>query len=395
MGIGESPVKTSKGCVVSLCPLSVADGRGVEGRQATLPAPLLPSPRFLVSEPDCGLRLARDSFLTKLYHTYRDSSDRDEIIADCVKSFVTWCNSPDYLIFREELEDGTVRFRGGKARKRGNDIDLWKLRKRFQEAEKRFDSILKFERGEHSTFQSNTFFFTLTYDRTALTIGDAWDRVSRDYQRYVAWLRRIFGSCAVVRVFSAHTDGYPHIHFIIVLKNRMWKVKWYRGKSGRRRLRLLRKKGKKGEYGDPTVEFLASGWEHGFIDVQGVSDIKTSFEYLLGYASGKGVEKELKKNITGDKSLALNWLFRKRAFAISNPDLIIFTSITRTKIPPRDPKIRHVDLVAIVRIDFFDRPPPFSIDLEAWGDLKRDVFLVCGNIIEKENEEKRQVKRFS
>ena len=146
---------------------------------------------------------------------------------------------------------------------------------------------------------------------------------------------------------------------------------------------------------DPTVEYLASGWEHGFIDVQGVSDTKMAFGYLLGYASGQGVEKEAKNNITGDKSLTLNWLFRKRSFAISNPDLIFFTSITRTKIPSRDPNIRHIDLVAIVRIEFFDRQPPFSIDLEAWSDLKRDVLLVCGNIIEKENKEKRQVKRFS
>ena len=126
-----------------------------------------------------------------------------------------------------------------------------------------------------------------------------------------------------------------------------------------------------------------------------MNDTKTVFGYLLGYASGQGVEKEAKNNITGDKSLTLNWLFRKRSFAISNPDLIFFTSTTRTKIPSRDPNIRHVDLVAIVRIEFFDRPPPFSIDLEAWSDLKRDVLLVCGNIIEKENEEKRQMKRFA
>jgi hypothetical protein len=172
-------------------------------------------------------------------------------------------------------------------------------------------------------------------------------------------------------------------------------VKWHRGEDGRRRLRLIRKNGPKGV--DPTVEFLASGWGHGFIDVQGVSnnDTKKVFGYLLGYASGQEVEKEAEKNITGNKSLALNWLFRKRSFAISNPDLIFFTSITETKILLRDPNIRHVDLVAIVKIEFFDRPPPFSIDLEAWKDLKRDVLLVCGNIIEKENEEKRQVKRFS
>jgi len=73
-------------------------------------------------------------------------------------------------------------------------------------------------------------------------------------------------------------------------------------------------------------------------------------------------------------------------------EFIFFTSVTRAKIPSRDPNIRYIDLVAIVHIEFFDRPPPFSIDLEAWNDLKRDVLSVCSIVIEKENEEKRQLK---
>ena len=96
-----------------LCSDDVWDGGG--GEQATLPESLLPSPRFLVSEPDCGLRLARTTFLNKLYHTYRNNSDREEILCAIVNSYITWRDSPDYLIFREELKDGSVRFRGGKA----------------------------------------------------------------------------------------------------------------------------------------------------------------------------------------------------------------------------------------------------------------------------------------
>ena len=54
-----------------------------------------------------------------------------------------------------------------------------------------------------------------------------------------------------------------------------------------------------------------------------------------------------------------------------------------------------MDLVAIVRIDFLDHPPPFLIDLDAFSNLKRDVLSVCGDIIERENKEKRQKKRFA
>ena len=75
--------------------------------------------------------------------------------------------------------------------------------------------------------------------------------------------------------------------------------------------------------------------------------------------------------------------------------VLIPLCITQTKLPPRDPKITHIDLVAIVKIKFFDRPPPFSIGLETWSDLKRDVLSVCEEIIKEENEEKRRRNRFA
>jgi len=75
---------------------------------------------------------------------------------------------------------------------------------------------MKFERSEHNTFKCNAFFITLTYDRTGLMVGEAWDEAPGDYHRYMAWLVKHFGRVAPIRAFSSHKDNYPHIHVIVI-----------------------------------------------------------------------------------------------------------------------------------------------------------------------------------
>jgi hypothetical protein len=77
----------------------------------------------------------------------------------------------------------------------------------------------------------------------------------------------------------------------------------------------------------------------------------------------------------------MNWLYRKRSFAISDPSLFVFSStcITRTKHTTKDPTITRIELLGIVQLDFFGKPPPFSIDLDAFPDQKADVLDACNS----------------
>jgi hypothetical protein len=76
----------------------------------------------------CGssLSLARQLFIPILYRTYYDSPDRDIIIERVKSAHSKWLEAPTYNTFKNTLPDGTTELVGGKARKRGNDIDQWR-----------------------------------------------------------------------------------------------------------------------------------------------------------------------------------------------------------------------------------------------------------------------------
>jgi hypothetical protein len=173
--------------------------------------------------------------------------------------------------------DCSVTTKGGLGRKRGNPIDRWKTKQQFQTAGVAYASALQLERVSHDTFTDNTFHMTLTYDPNHITIGHAWRNVSPDYQEFVAWIRRHFGTCAVSRIYVAQKNGYPHIHVIITFQDHAWTV---RKRGGKLRLRARGPCGK-----SPTEEYLASGWTHGKLYVVGVYDPPGLFAYLGDYAN--------------------------------------------------------------------------------------------------------------
>jgi hypothetical protein len=168
-----------------------------------------------------SLSLARQLFIPKLYQTYYDSPDRDKTLERCKSAHSKWLEAPTYNTFKKTLPDGTTEVFGGKARKRGNDIDQWRKKKRFNEGKEKIAPYMVFERSEHATFLCNSFFFTLTYDRTDLSVADSWEnRAASDYHDYIDWLRKGFGSLITIRVFVSHEDGYVHVHFVGVFLGR-------------------------------------------------------------------------------------------------------------------------------------------------------------------------------
>jgi hypothetical protein len=216
-------------------------------------------------------------YLDKLANTSLDSPDRAHTLGCLVGECNTWRAINLYLIFNMVHTDGSATTKGGLGRKRGNPIDRWKTKQQFQSAGEAYETALHLERVSHDMFTDNTFHITFTYDPNHITIGHAWRNVSPDYQRYVAWIRRHFGECAVSRVYVAQKNGYPHIHCIITLQDQAWTV---RKRGGKLRLRARGPCGK-----SPTEEYLASGWTHGNMYIVGVYDPPGLFAYLGDYTN--------------------------------------------------------------------------------------------------------------
>ena len=60
-------------------------------------------------------------------------------------------------------------------------------------------------------------FVTLTYSRDD-RLDVVWEEVDSDYNRWITGVRRLFGKIEVVRAWEGHSDGYPHIHCVLLFE---------------------------------------------------------------------------------------------------------------------------------------------------------------------------------
>ena len=225
--------------------------------------------------------------------------------------FSIWVRDPTVLTFFHE-ETNEIKF--VMASKRGNSI----YRKRVNE---RLDNMIAqlevagvdrmFVRKEGNAHFTNALFITLTWDAGKYPNRyRAWtDILEKKYHLFVANLRKShrLGDCWVFRVLESTKNGYPHIHLVVFFENpiRVFKMggKW----------RIVAK------------SVIDDCWDH-FTDVEAIHNLKTLDAYLR-----KDISKQLRFDTPQSKrSLALNWLFKKRSFAISNNFDLIDMSITET-----------------------------------------------------------------
>ncbi len=91
------------------------------------------------------------------------------------------------------------------------------------------------------------------------------------------------------------TMVYPHIHCVLLFEETEFKV--FRDRKGQSRVK--------------EKDAIASGW-HSFVDVKAMYSLGESFSYLKKYLL-KSIDADTKDSLAL-KTLALCWLFCKRAF---------------------------------------------------------------------------------
>ena len=114
----------------------------------------------------------------------------------------------------------------------------------------------------------------------------------------MAYVRRQFGKVSCCRVFESFENGYPHIHCILLFQEYTFSV--FRDAKGQFRVH--------------EKDTIAQGW-HSNVDVKAMSSLAGGFSYLKKYLL-KGIDFE-NADSKGLKTLALCWIYRKRAFSVS------------------------------------------------------------------------------
>lgn len=212
--------------------------------------------------------------------------------------FRIWNSSNEYMLLESKKTKKRIAV---KCSKRGNDVYKFRIDQRFRELDvlaKRLGNDRIFLIGENNP-QTNILFITLTYDTKMCSQYEAWTNIGIEWNRYLSLIVRKHGKISFVRSWEAFKNGYPHIHVVIIFKEKKFNVFEFVNSQNKTTFRIQEKKE------------LECNW-HSYVDVIAVSSLGGALRYLTKYlrkmhGRGSGV------NLTQ----ALSWINHKQVFSIS------------------------------------------------------------------------------
>lgn len=234
-------------------------------------------------------------------------------VGEVINDYLTWLEQIFYvLVYRFNYNEGEYEYGAFRSPKRGDEsyskrvVDKFvSLRDALEEEE--LGNEIFFNRKERDgVVYSPCLHIVLEYDANLFGLRESWDNCGVDLNRYMAYLRRHFGKCSIIRCFEAHESGYAHIHLIVLFHDYNFEGKSRVDKRGKVRFRVIGENWKK----------LKRGWGWGYSDVQLVDSVKGGIFYLTKYLSKSVSVKEAGSK--GVKTLAMCWFVRKRSFSVGD-----------------------------------------------------------------------------
>lgn len=229
-----------------------------------------------------------------------------------VSYWKTWKTFVEYLVLQKQegdlgLEKTTIAV---KCSKRGNDVYWNRVSRRLRPLREQADLEFFNPRDRSALKETRAVFATLTYDPKMSSIGDAWTDEGVLFNRWITGLREKYGRISYVRTWESFINGYPHVHVLLIFHESSFRVFRHVGEDGKARYRL-----------EAKAEF-ESGWP-AHVDVQGCSSLLKAGLYITKYLTKTFHERSdeaLDRSLRG-MTLAMNWVYRKRSFAVSR-DLV-------------------------------------------------------------------------
>ena len=235
-------------------------------------------------------------------------------VSEIEEKYLAWVSVVLYMIVnRMDLRTFKSEVFAVKCAKRGNDVYRKRVYRRFKELCELVEKVFFFnpkDRVENK--KTRALFVTLTCDTKRCSLDEAWESIGVEFNRFMSYVRKHFGKVSSFRVFEAYENGYPHIHCVLLFEEAEFKV--FRDKKGYFRIR--------------EKDVIAQGW-HSHVDVKGMSSLGRGFSYLKKYLL-KSIDSE-NKDSKALKTLAMCWLFNKRAFSVSGKFRQALIDLIKTK----------------------------------------------------------------
>lgn len=220
---------------------------------------------------------------------------KDYFVRDSVKKRKFVCSEPvgvDYFAV--------------KCSKRGNDVYRSRVYKKFSGLSK-FADMVFFNESDLSPVPKFTkaLWVTLTYDTKLKSFAEAWRDLPSEFNRFMSFVRKRFGKVSCCRVYEAFENGYPHIHAVLLFDDSTFEVFPHYSNKKRKMVFACR-----------SESVFQQGW-HSWVDVEGMGSVGRAFRYQKKYLlKSIDVGASCKRN-KFVKTLALCWIFLKRAFSVS------------------------------------------------------------------------------
>jgi hypothetical protein len=217
-----------------------------------------------------------------------------------VEKYREWVSINTYMILskwnKDKWKNDIVAV---KCSKRGNDVYRSRVKSRFVGLSHKAEQLDFFNPKDRNSEKTTcALWTTLTYDTKLRSYKEAWEQIGIEFNNFMAFVRSKFGKVSCCRVFESFENGYPHIHCILLFQEYTFQV--FRDVKGQFRV--------------TEKDIIAEGW-HSNIDIKAMSSLAGGFSYLKKYLL-KGIDFE-SADSKGLKTLALCWVYRKRAFAVS------------------------------------------------------------------------------
>lgn len=273
---------------------------------------------LLVLPSDTPGRVRLSRVRARMWETHIDGAT---LVNYARAMYLDWVHDTEYLILGNyDPLKGYIGYVGVKASKRGNDVYAKRVKKAWAPLMELPDVHFFNYKDRSKNHLTRAIFFTSTYDPKGKTIGEAWETVGEDYNRFITRARKEFGGIQVARVWESMKNGYPHIHAIMLFDSKEFTAFHHNG--------AWRIEGK---------HDIAEMWPHGFTDIEALSSTRGGFTYIakylgklheLGHVSKSSSPMDLDYGGNGSNmgkllsrvsvlTLALMWVHRKRAFSIS------------------------------------------------------------------------------
>ena len=287
-----------------------------------------------------NLRLSDDCSLEILATAYAEWL-LDDLGIVLKKTQETWSSEGDWMT--------RVSYQFTKARKRGNDLDAFRIDRRMRTVR---DNVIPYcQSSDLRKPLKNTraLYVTLTVD-PRLTDGDletAWRNIGRQFNDFKSRLSRVFEtviaevkngefvethrSCKiqVLRSWEAHKSGQPHVHAILCFEDFCFGI--FQDARFRWRAKLK--------------DRIQDAWPYGFVDVRALTPgtLEKELTNVLWYVSKNlsSMDYRLVRSWPKKRRLtqSILWYLGARSFSISRgltkpsgDDLIKRTSITQNRL---------------------------------------------------------------